>query len=56
MQISGKWVAADDEEYDDEEVSIRKRHSAFPIDFETSKRKFSERLLHPYYPTNNQNR
>lgn len=55
MQISGKW-ADDDEEYDDEEILIRKKHSAFPIDFERNKCKFSEKLLHPYYLTNNQNR
>lgn len=56
MQVNGKRAADDDdEEYDDVEVLICKRHS-FPINFGASNRKYSEKLLHPYYPINDQNR
>lgn len=55
LQANGKR-ATDDNEGCNEEISIHKRHSAFPIDLRASKIKDPEGLSHLHYPINDQNK
>lgn len=56
LQANGKQVTDVNEGSNDEEISTHKRHSAFSIDFGTSKRKDPEGLSHLHYPVNDQNK